>query len=77
MNTFGKQIKSALENPEERIQQKNKEFQQQNQQAVQNAEESNIDNEANNPAINKVDTTMDVISHSINVMIMKEAKMND
>jgi len=75
LNTFGQQIKCALETPEERLLQKNKELHcnmNQSKEELNPNENINIDN--NNA---KIDTTMDVISHSINVMIMKEAKMND
>lgn len=74
LNTFGQQIKSALETPEERLLQKNKELQSninQSKEELNPGENINTNNNA------KIDTTMDVISHSINVMIMKEAKMND
>jgi len=75
LNTFGQQIKSALETPEERLLQKNKEYQNNINQSKEELNPGENINIGNNNA--KIDTTMDVISHSINVMIMKEAKMND
>jgi len=80
LNTFGKQIKNALDNPDE-YKKVDSNFGGNNANQFINGDGVNnvdsVKNEDANLSSKSKDNSMDAISHSIDVMIMKEAKMND